>query len=369
MGKLKGFFLFLFFLAVVAAVGWFLLPFFKSSNALLQVNTPGVKSKVFIDGKLFGETPFLGKNLRVGDYKLQLEGQITKPVTKAVKFSTTITLTSQALTAVNYNFGPNEKFSSGDIRTLKDGSGLSIVTTPIGAEVWLDGKQVGKSPLTLEPSQGIHKIKVAKDGFISRELTVNVERNFRLVVEVFLAEKPADKVTEIEEGPFQVYSILTSQKSLLSDPESWSEGVFFFAKDIGVSFDCLIDQTGKTYYANKTTFNEKVKKSEAAIFGYLSATENPSPTADATAALAKIKGEAGQVAAAAATPQTTSQVEILNTPIGTLNVRSGPNTSFSIITKVNPGEKYQLLEESPGWYKIKTASGEGWISAQYAKKL
>jgi len=369
MGKLKGVFLFLVFLAAIATLGWFLLFFFKSSNALLQVNTPGVKSKVFLDGRLLGETPFLGKNLRVGDSKLRLEAALTKPTSKTVGFSTSITLTSQALTAVNYEFGPNEKFSSGDIRTFKEGGGFSIVTTPIGSEVWLDGKQVGKSPLTLEPTQGVHKLKVVREGFVTRELTINVERNFHLVVDVFLAQRPSDKVTKIEEGPFQVYSILTSQKSLLSDPESWSEGVFFFAKDLGVSFDCLIDQTGKTYYANKTTFNEKVKKSEAVIFGYLSATENPSPTADATAALAKIKGEAGQVAAAAATPQTTSQVEILNTPTGTLNVRSSPNTSSSIITKVNPGETYELLEETAGWFKIKIASGEGWISSQYAKKL
>ena len=92
-------------------------------------------------------------------------------------------------------------------------------------------------------------------------------------------------------------------------------------------------------------------------------------TADAKTSLDKIKGEAGQVAAVRTAPQATSQVEILATPTGTLNVRSSPSTSSPIITKVSPGEKYQLLEESPGWFKIKLSDKEGWISSQYAKKL
>ena len=50
----------------------------------------------------------------------------------------------------------------------------------------------------------------------------------------------------------------------------------------------------------------------------------------------------------------------------TLNVRSGPSTSYSITTKVYKGETVEVLESSNGWSKIKTASGEiGWASEEY----
>ncbi len=61
-------------------------------------------------------------------------------------------------------------------------------------------------------------------------------------------------------------------------------------------------------------------------------------------------------------------VEILDTPTGWLRVRTNPSTSASEAARVKPKEKYSLLEEQEGWYKIKLQDLEGWISATYAKK-
>ena len=50
----------------------------------------------------------------------------------------------------------------------------------------------------------------------------------------------------------------------------------------------------------------------------------------------------------------------------TLNVRSGPSTSYSVTTKIYKGNKVEILETSNGWYKIKTSNGTiGWVSASY----
>src|SRR4030067_1455064 len=87
--------------ALVVGLGWFSLNFFKSANALLEVNTPGVKSKVFLDGKELGTTKFLGEHLRVGDHTLRLAGEIANSPAEKVGFSTQITLTPQTLTAIN----------------------------------------------------------------------------------------------------------------------------------------------------------------------------------------------------------------------------------------------------------------------------
>ncbi len=59
---------------------------------------------------------------------------------------------------------------------------------------------------------------------------------------------------------------------------------------------------------------------------------------------------------------------IKDTPTGWLRVRDGPTLNASESGRVNPGEKFPLLEEQEGWYKIKIASQEGWISSVYSEK-
>lgn len=49
-----------------------------------------------------------------------------------------------------------------------------------------------------------------------------------------------------------------------------------------------------------------------------------------------------------------------------LNVRSGPGTSYSIIGKLNGGDIVELKAKSSGWYKVKLSNGTtGWVSASY----
>lgn len=62
------------------------------------------------------------------------------------------------------------------------------------------------------------------------------------------------------------------------------------------------------------------------------------------------------------------QIVIQNTPTGFLRVREEPSTSGKEVTRVKPGEKYQLVEETEGWYKIKVNDEQGWISSEYAVK-
>ena len=46
-----------------------------------------------------------------------------------------------------------------------------------------------------------------------------------------------------------------------------------------------------------------------------------------------------------------------------------PSTSASESAKVNPGEKYALIEEKNSWQKIEYETGKfGWVSAQYTEK-
>lgn len=63
-------------------------------------------------------------------------------------------------------------------------------------------------------------------------------------------------------------------------------------------------------------------------------------------------------------------VVVKDTPTGWLRVRMGPSTATTEAAKINPGEKYPLLDEKSGWYKIRYQQDkEGWISGRYAEKF
>lgn len=51
-----------------------------------------------------------------------------------------------------------------------------------------------------------------------------------------------------------------------------------------------------------------------------------------------------------------------------VNVRSGPSTGNSILTKLYAGEKVELLSEKDGWYAVRFNGVEGYMSADYVRE-
>lgn len=84
----------------------------------------------------------------------------------------------------------------------------------------------------------------------------------------------------------------------------------------------------------------------------------------------KLKGTALPTPVIVETPKTnTSHVVIKSTPTGFLRVRQLPKISAKEMGRVNPGDKFMLLESIEGWYRIEVeldSTKSGWISAQYA---
>lgn len=57
---------------------------------------------------------------------------------------------------------------------------------------------------------------------------------------------------------------------------------------------------------------------------------------------------------------------VKQTETGWLNVRQGPSATDKLITKINPGEVYDILEEQTQWVKIKLKDGNsGWVAIKY----
>ncbi len=73
-------------------------------------------------------------------------------------------------------------------------------------------------------------------------------------------------------------------------------------------------------------------------------------------------------ASSSATSQSTT-ITINDTPTGWLRVREEPTINASESGRVEPGDKFDLLEEKEGWYKINYEDDkEGWVSAEYCSK-
>lgn len=72
-----------------------------------------------------------------------------------------------------------------------------------------------------------------------------------------------------------------------------------------------------------------------------------------------------------AVPTTISEVKaiVAKTPTGFLRVRDKPSLSGTEIGRVLTGESLIILEELPGWMKIKFANGsEGYVASSYVQK-
>lgn len=91
-----------------------------------------------------------------------------------------------------------------------------------------------------------------------------------------------------------------------------------------------------------------------------------SPVASPSGQLSNKKSEQSEASKSATTKTT---VIIKDTPTGWLRVREEPSISASEAARVKPGEKYELLDEKEGWYKIEYEKGKmGWISGEYSTK-
>lgn len=97
---------------------------------------------------------------------------------------------------------------------------------------------------------------------------------------------------------------------------------------------------------------------------------------NAAVQLGKTKEEAVTVLTPTPKPATASAtlakpyVTIKETPTGWLRVRFAPSTAATESGRVNPGDKFPLLDEQTGWVKIRFKDLlDGWVSDSYVEKV
>lgn len=291
-------------LTVALLSGCSILPGRKKSA--LNVNTTP-KSTVFLDGEHLGATPYYNEKLKSGEYVLKIvpesSGQALNP------WEGRVTLSPGILTVVNRELGLTSESSSGEILSFepladKNAVSISVVTTPDGAVVTLDGEPKGYAPLTIDNlSEGDHVLVITSTGYQEKTIKAKTVKGNKLIASVQLARDT-------------------------SEPEA--------------------------------------EESEATPSATPKATPKTSPKATPkTSPKASPKADSNDEALARPYVKITSEE-------GYANVRSEASTSKgeeSIITTVDLGDSFPLVNTDGGWYQIEyTAGKNGWISGKLAEK-
>jgi len=164
----------------------------KTSNkGGLQV-TSVPKSKVYLDGKLIGETPLCkcdqNNMIATGEYTIKLvpsQGDFSY-------FEGKITVSSGTLTVVDRSFGQGG-LSQGSIINLipindKKDAQVSIISFPDKAKVFLDNNLSGTSPLLLKNiTESDHEVKLSKDGYKEKAIRIRTVVGYKLESIIFLS--------------------------------------------------------------------------------------------------------------------------------------------------------------------------------------
>lgn len=162
----------------------------KNGKGALQVTT-NPKSRVYLENKLIGTTPFcacdLTQMLSVGDYTIKLVPQDGnfRP------FEEKITINKGTLTVVDRTFANNGE-GSGSIIGLsplnnKKDTEVLVVSFPDKANVFLDSNPVGATPLLLKQvSLSDHDLRLTSDGYKNKSIRIKTALGFRLSSLIFL---------------------------------------------------------------------------------------------------------------------------------------------------------------------------------------
>ncbi len=360
---------------VLTAAGWFVFQNFKTipQKASLLIETPHTQAEIFLDDQSLGQTPFQKDDLSQGEYTLKL-------ISGEQIYQTKINLLGGTQTVVHREFGPSDAFSSGDVLWFeKTGSSatISVTSDPDGVKVKLDGADVGETPVLVEDVKaGARDLHLSFENFETRKISIRVEDGYQLRISSKLAllPLPAGDLEKIDFGgeKITIYNLSPTSSSLYVDAAALTKGVIYWIKTRGLGvaqtkLDYFIDSQGIIYDSEGKTFDTETfegEQVETVAVGYPGQTGDEGLSDQAKTALDSLARKVLK------TPPVIDKVKILPTGMGWLRVRAEPILSAAEITKVNVGEKFELLEEKTGWVKIKLPDGqEGWVSADFVEKI
>ncbi len=136
---------------------------------------------VYFNDTEVGKTPFQKDDLSPGDYEVKLKND-------KGTWQSKIKLNKGTLSVINRELGGSEASSSGEILVLEKGQGVVVTSTPEGAEVEIDNKGYGKTPLTIRDIiSGEHTFIISHEGYLKRNIQASLPKELLLHIDVDLA--------------------------------------------------------------------------------------------------------------------------------------------------------------------------------------
>lgn len=165
-------------------------------------------------------------------------------------------------------------------------------------------------------------------------------------------------------------SQIGAYSSLDNAKKAWKEGYYIF------------DSNGNVVYPKSLAVGDEVHLVSGAV--YTNGQAIPAWVINSTLYVREIRGsdivfstlKTGAVTGVAAAKYfkeassstvPSSSSYMVTVTASSLNIRSGPSTSYPVVGSIAKGGAYTIIEESNGWGKLK--SGAGWISLAYTEKV
>lgn len=258
-------------------------------------------------------------------------------------------------------------------RGTKQGE-LRVDVSPAAA-IFLDSKNIGRSPFKDKVNEGTYTLKLVPETTTSQlagwEGKIIVGPNLLTYVNATLSE--SDLTNAVDVLWLEKISSKQSELSVTTTPD----GATVLVDDVtrGVTPLSLTDITPGEHNitVTNTGFSPRSLKLITSA-GYrlilsmkLALSSGTVPEATATPTVTST-GTPTPTQKATTEPEKPF-ITIGDTPTGFLRVRLEPTTSATEAGRVNPGDMFHIESEESGWYQISyDGTNTGWVSGQYATK-
>lgn len=253
--------------------------------------------------------------------------------------------------------------------------GALQVTSNIKSRVFLNGQQIGETPLCkceqddtipvgdyeirIEPQDSNFPAFTTRADINGGVLTA-VDRTFLpgtlsssyvLTLEKTTSDKPELIITTIPDG-----AMVTIDSNPLGATPFKSEAITPAEHEVEIQKQGFTKKTIrlKTINGHKLVVKSQLGSAGGEELNIVSESASATPSAS--------------IAPSPISDSSVVKITILKTPNGFLRVRSGAGTNFDEVTRVNSGETYEVITEENGWYKISANGKVGFVSGDFAEK-
>lgn len=364
-----------FLIYIVAVLGVGLVVFFgakaiKDMGGLkgksgLSVEVLNGEAEVLLDDEYLGKTPYSSEEVNSGEHKVTVKSD-------SVTYETNVTFSPNSEVALNRDLGISNAFSSGQNFWLEESDSstvLSVISEPSGAKIFVDNTQMGTAPYSTDTlSEGEYDLRIEAAGFETQTARIKIQKDYKLNIVAKLFPVPVPSKVSLLEDSADLYDVYSGEAVVTSSPGDWAKAVAYWNKTRGINlsgtgvnkepvFDYFVDYAGGIYDADGNNVTENANEVLEEIYrgGYLrKVSDGTGVTEAAKTALENLSVSTGKVAT------------INQTPTGWLNMRASPSLDGDVVTQVDVGGQFPVLEEVTGWVKIRVPEvGEGWVYSQY----